>query len=191
MLSYFIVLLAFMAPTQPNLIEERLNEKVKEHNLQKEEIVMLVDYSLPIKEKRFFVYNTRKKEVLYSDYVGHAYKSGQDHPVRTSNGRGSLKTSLGLYRIGQKYDGSYGESFRLKGLSMTNSNAYKRYIVVHTIVRPNSTMEFDEKGSVRYVGPEKNKLDYLYSEGCFVFYQESYPEVMIYMKKGRYLLAFR
>ena len=191
MLSYFVIFLAFMAPTQSQTIEEKLEKKVKEHNLEEENIVMLVDYNISINEKRFFVYDTKKKKVLYSDFVGHAYKSGKYRPVRTSNTRGSLKTSLGLYQVGRKYKGSYGESFKLKGLSPTNSNAYKRYIVVHTIMRPNSTMEFDEKGKARYIGPEKGKLNYLYSEGCFVFYQESYPDIMTFMKEGRYLVAFR
>ena len=191
MLTCLVTLLAFMAPTQTTSIEEKLERKAQEHNLIAEDVIMFVDYSIPITEKRFFVYDTKRKRVLYSDFVGHAYKSGDQRPVKTSNVRGSLKTSLGLYQVDRKYKGSYGESFRLKGLSSTNSNALKRHLVVHTIMRPNRTMEFDEKGNVRYVGPEKGKIEYLYSEGCFVFYQESYPDIKSFMKKGRYFVAFK
>ena len=190
MLSCFITFLTFLASTQVISIEEKLERKTAEYEMLSEEIVMFVDYSLSIKQKRFFVYDVKKKKILYSDFVGHAYKSGRYRPIRTSNIRGSLKTSLGVYQVGRKYKGSYGESYKLRGLSSSNSNAFKRYIVVHTIMRPNSTMEFDSKGNVRYVGPDKGKIDYLYSEGCFVFYQESYPDVASFMKKGRYLVAF-
>lgn len=191
MLSYFITFLAFLASTQTLSIEEKLERKAHEYELHSEKIVLFVDYSLSINQKRFFVYDVKKKKILYSDFVGHAYKSGQYRPIRTSNVRGSLKTSLGVYQVGRKYKGSYGESYKLRGLSSSNSNAFKRYIVVHTIMRPNSTMEFDDKGNVRYIAPEKGKVNYLYSEGCFVFYQESYPDVASYMRKGRYLIAFK
>ena len=191
MLNYIIMILAFMAPTKKDTIIEKLENKVIEYKLENKKIVLFVDYSISISKKRFFVYDTKKKKVLYSDYVGHAARSGKYRPVRTSNEPGSLKTSLGVYKVGRKYKGSFGESFKLKGLSETNSNAYKRYIIVHTIYRPNSFMFFGEDGEARMIGPEENKRRYLYSHGCFVFYQETYPDIQKYMKKGRVLVAFK
>ncbi len=40
-------------------------------------------------------------------------------------------SSLGKYKIGEKYRGQYGKSYKLYGLENTNSNAYKRAIVLH------------------------------------------------------------
>ena len=185
-----ILLLSILIPTIGNHTTQKLDKKVHEHNLVSEETIMFIDYSLPITEKRFFVYNPKTKEILYSDYVGHAHKSGDKRPVKTSNKPGSLKTSLGLYKVGNEYDGQYGLSIRLRGLSKSNSNAFKRSIVVHTIIRPDSTLEFTAEGQARYIGPDKNKLSYLYSEGCFVFYQESYIKIIDLMKKGKYLIVF-
>ncbi|CAD0009831.1 peptidase [Flavobacterium chungangense] len=40
-------------------------------------------------------------------------------------------TSLGIYSIGNNYNGIFGKAYRLSGLDETNSNAFKRAIVLH------------------------------------------------------------
>lgn len=91
----------------------------------------IVDFSKPSTERRFIIYNDSGKEI-YRTWVAHGVGSGEGvYAVRFSNEVGSLASSLGLYRIGNKYYGKYGMSFKLHGLSKTNSNAYKRNVVLH------------------------------------------------------------
>jgi len=48
-----------------------------------------------------------------------------------SNTPDSRTSSLGFYMTAHEYNGANGRSMRLFGLEDTNSNAFKRYIVVH------------------------------------------------------------
>ena len=41
-------------------------------------------------------------------------------------------TSLGRYKIGNPYNGRFGRAYKLHGLDSTNSNAFKRYVVLHS-----------------------------------------------------------
>lgn len=133
--------------------------------------VAFVDYSLPLHERRFFVFDTRKKEIVYSTFVGHSPYSGNARPVRTSNVPNTRKTSVGLFKIGKEYYGRFGRSKKLHGLSKTNSNAYKRAIIVHSMP-----------------GIEVSDL---YSWGCFTFFEHDLQHVFSFMKKGTYLLAVK
>lgn len=49
-----------------------------------------------------------------------------------SNTDGSGYTSLGRYRIGTPYNGHFGRSYKLYGLDSTNSQAFRRNIVLHS-----------------------------------------------------------
>ncbi len=167
----------------------KLTEQVEMNNLQKQKVVLLIDYRKPISQKRFFVFDYKNKKILYEDFVGHASSSGNKIPIQNSNTPGSLKTSLGLYSVGKKYYGSYGESFKLHGLEKQNSNAYRRGIIIHTIRRP-KILHFDENLSASWEISQENKEKYLYSNGCFVFYEESYSKIITFMKKGRKLIVF-
>ncbi len=51
--------------------------------------------------------------------------------AKFSNVPGCGCSSLEKYKIGEKYRGQYGKSYKLYGLENTNSNAYKRAIVLH------------------------------------------------------------
>ena len=42
-------------------------------------------------------------------------------------------TSLGLYKIGSAYKGRFGLAYKLHGLYSTNSNAFKRFVVLHSM----------------------------------------------------------
>ena len=45
---------------------------------------------------------------------------------------GSNCSSIGRYKIAEKYSGSFGRSYRLDGLDKSNSNARLRSIVLHS-----------------------------------------------------------
>jgi len=93
----------------------------------------LVDMSIHSGRKRFFVYDLERNTVIMSGLVSHGSCNGvfQDH-AQFSNTPGENCTSQGKYKVGEKYVGQYGKSYRLYGLENTNSNAYKRAIVLHS-----------------------------------------------------------
>ena len=51
---------------------------------------------------------------------------------RYSNTVGSGCTSLGKYKIGSPYYGTFGYSYKLYGLDSTNSHAFERTVVLHS-----------------------------------------------------------
>lgn len=92
----------------------------------------LVDMSIPSGEWRFFVYNFRKETVEHSGLVAHGSGSGKgDADLQFSNVPGSLATSLGRYKIGNSYTGSFGLAYKLYGLDNSNNKAYERCVVLH------------------------------------------------------------
>ena len=93
-----------------------------------------IDMSIASGKKRFFVYDLNKNVVLISGLVAHgSCKEGFLTDVKFSNEPGSGCSSLGRYKIGEKYRGQYGVSYKLYGLDNTNSNAYRRSVVLHGI----------------------------------------------------------
>ena len=82
---------------------------------------------------RFYVYDIKNKKILKNGLVAHGMGSeiaGSDS-LKFSNTPNSYCTSLGKYRIGKSYYGSFGKSYKLHGLDATNSKAYERAIVLH------------------------------------------------------------
>jgi len=96
-------------------------------------IAFLVDMGLPSGKYRFFVADLEKDTLILEGLVAHG--SG-DHTFAVeptfSNADGSGCTSLGRYRIGAPYTGHFGRSYKLYGLDSTNSQAFRRNIVLHS-----------------------------------------------------------
>lgn len=101
------------------------------HNHFNQQYCFLVDMHMPSGKKRFFVYNLKKDSIEVTGLVAHG--SGSDHgdSLIFSNVIGSGCTSIGKYKIGKPYNGRFGRSYKLYGLDSTNSNAYKRFVVLH------------------------------------------------------------
>lgn len=111
-----------------------LEEYVTENDFNPE-YCFLVDMSIPSGKKRFFIYNIKKDVVEYSSLVSHgsgSYKPGCNDQLVFSNMPSSNATSIGKYKIGNAYYGTYGLSYKLYGLDSSNNNAYKRAIVLHS-----------------------------------------------------------
>jgi hypothetical protein len=107
-------------------------EFITRQNLNCNEAIF-IDMSLPSGMHRLFVIDLTSHEVVYSTWVSHGKGSGTGAFARRfSNIPNSHCTSLGRYKIGEKYDGINGESYRLEGLDKSNSNAMKRDIVFHS-----------------------------------------------------------
>jgi hypothetical protein len=73
--------------------------------------------------------------LLKSALVAHGIGSETENPdsLIFSNIPDSYMSSLGKYKIGKSYVGSFGKSYKLHGLESTNSKAYERFIVLHKL----------------------------------------------------------
>ena len=95
-------------------------------------ILTLIDFSKPSTEKRFFVFDMEKKQLLYSSVVSHGRNSGENYATSFSNEYGSYKSSLGFYLTESTYQGKNGYSLILNGLEKgINDRARERAIVMH------------------------------------------------------------
>lgn len=91
-----------------------------------------IDYQLPSTQKRLWVVDLTKFDVLYHGLVAHGQGSGAKDATQFSNTPNSHQTSLGLYQTSSTYQGGNGYSLKLEGLEPGfNSNAMSRYIVLH------------------------------------------------------------
>jgi hypothetical protein len=92
----------------------------------------LIDMSIPSGRNRFFVYDLQNQSIYMSALVAHGCcnETFISRP-KFSNSSNSGCSSLGKYKVGELYNGKYGKSFRLYGLDNSNSNAFKRGVVIH------------------------------------------------------------
>jgi len=150
-LSFFFILTGvstiFLFPfnaTQMEKIDTRIDEKAKEAllfckaNDYNTDFCILIDMKIHSGKYRMFVYDFNKQEVERKALCAHGCgkgdkKSTGDQPV-FSNESGSLLTSLGKYKIGIRSYSQWGihVHYKLHGLETSNSNAFKRIIVLHS-----------------------------------------------------------
>lgn len=116
-------------------------EKLREQGaLINDNIISIIDFSLPSTEKRLYVVDLKNYQVLYRTYVAHGKNSGGLMANSFSNKPSSNKSSLGFYKTLGTYMGKHGYSLKLQGLERgINDNAYQRAIVMHgaDYVNPN------------------------------------------------------
>ena len=133
----------------PVKVEQRLWEKAQagkaycDKNGYNTNYCFLVDFSIPSGKKRFFVWDFKGDSIKYSSLCAHGYgkESTPKKPVY-SNVEGSYCSSLGKYKVGIRSYSKWGINvhYKLHGLESTNSNAFKRYIVLHSYT-PVPTLE--------------------------------------------------
>ena len=93
----------------------------------------MIDMGMKSGKKRFFVMDLNTMTIVKRGMVAHGRGSENFTFNKTySNASGSNCTSLGMYKVGAQYQGSYGTSFKLTGLEATNNNAAKRSIILHS-----------------------------------------------------------
>jgi L,D-transpeptidase catalytic domain len=101
-------------------------------NLNKKDIISIIDFSKPSTVKRFFVIDLQKKKLIYNCLVAHGKNSGENYAESFSNRPESLKSSLGFFLTAETYYGAHGYSLRLEGLEKgINNNARARELVIH------------------------------------------------------------
>jgi L,D-transpeptidase catalytic domain len=102
------------------------------HNEYNTRYCFMVDMKIESGKKRFFVYNLKKDSVELSGLVTHGSGKTQSNNIQFSNAEGSLCSSVGKYKVGSSYVGKFGLAFKLYGLDNSNSNAFGRFVVLHS-----------------------------------------------------------
>lgn len=106
----------------------------KDHGmLTNENILTIIDFSLPSDKPRIFVLDVKNFKLLFKTFVAHGRNSGAKYARHFSNRPGSYMSSLGFYVTGSTYFGEHGYSLKLRGEEQgINDNAYRRAIVMHS-----------------------------------------------------------
>lgn len=100
--------------------------------IARDELLTIIDYSLPSDQKRMWVLDVHNKKVLHHSLVAHGRNSGARMARRFSNVPGSYTSSLGFFVTGDTYIGKHGLSLVLEGLEEgINDKARERSIVMH------------------------------------------------------------
>ncbi|HET8839320.1 MAG TPA: murein L,D-transpeptidase catalytic domain family protein [Flavobacteriaceae bacterium] len=106
--------------------------KLSESQKIENNILTIVDFSLPSSQKRMWILDMEKNIVLFHTLVAHGRNTGLNEARNFSNVNGSHKSSLGFYLTAETYFGKHGLSLRLDGMEKgINDQARSRAIVVH------------------------------------------------------------
>lgn len=162
---------------------------LRKGSIVKDNIISIVDFSLPSNRKRLFVIDLDNYRVLYNTYVAHGVNSGKEYAKDFSNKPSSYKSSLGFYETRNTYIGEHGYSLRLNGLEKgINDNANSRDIVIHAADYVNESLIRSQGYIGRSWGcpalPEKlNKpiIDKIKNGSCLFIYCKNNA----YQKKSR------
>ena len=141
-------------------------------------VLIIIDYTKPSNEERFYVLDLNKKKLVYSTRVAHSKNSGLEIPLEFSDDPNSYQSSLGFFVTLGEYNGAYGYSLRLKGLEENvNANAEDRAIVIHggDIVEDEDIKKFGFAGR---------------SLGCPVLPYSLTRQIIDFIKHGRVLFIY-
>lgn len=104
----------------------------REENLDYNNILTIIDYSLPSSKKRLWIFDLQQGKLLFHTYVSHGIKSGVLLTNNFSNKDNSKASSIGVYKTDKPYMGRHGLSLQLDGLDTGfNDNASRRAVVMH------------------------------------------------------------
>ncbi|WMJ74020.1 murein L,D-transpeptidase catalytic domain family protein [Cytophagaceae bacterium ABcell3] len=100
--------------------------------LQNQSIVTIIDYTKPSTEKRLWIIDLDKREIVEHTLVAHGKNTGDNVALNFSNAPGSHMSSQGFFVTKNIYQGKHGKSLRIEGLDENfNNNALSRAIVIH------------------------------------------------------------
>ncbi len=140
-------------------------------------ILTVIDYSLPSRERRLWVLDIDREQVLARELVAHGKNTGDDIARRFSNTPGSYQSSVGMFITGETYAGKHGLSLRLNGVDPTNSNAASRAIVMHGA-------EYVNDGIVAQLGRLGR------SEGCPALSRAGAPRIISLIRGGTVVFSY-
>lgn len=131
---------ATIAPSLDSVMEKKLNlhlsylhERVAAKNYNNT-IAFVIDMHIESGKNRFFVVDLNNDSIMDAGLVTHG-RCNQNwlRGRKYGNAVGCGCTSLGLYKIGSPYKGRFGLAYKLHGLDSTNSNAFQRFVVLHSM----------------------------------------------------------
>ena len=102
-------------------------------SIKNQNFLSVIDFRKKSTLHRFFIINMKTGSVK-AMHTAHGKGSDSDHDGYAesfSNKSGSNASSVGFYKAAESYQGKYGLSLRLDGLSSTNSKARARAVVIH------------------------------------------------------------
>lgn len=144
---YLVILFLFQIGittvySQQSYIGVKASEALKycKKNALNTDYCVLIDMSIHSGKNRLFVYDFKTQKITSSDVCSHGCcdnEWGSDESRTTpifSNTPESHCSSLGKYKIGARGYSNWGihVNYKLHGLEASNSNAYKRAIVLHS-----------------------------------------------------------
>jgi len=113
-------------------------ERAEADGFVRRPVLTIVDYELPSYEKRLWVFDMERGELMFEEWVAHGMGkpagAGGDLEAakRFSNEMGTRMSSLGLFVTAETYHGRHGYTLRLDGLEPgINDAARERLIVFH------------------------------------------------------------
>ena len=156
-------------PTQIAAVEKYLTANPGKYS---KNYAVLIDMKIPSNHYRFFLVDLRKDSIVQKGLVAHGSGSetNKADSLIFSNTPNSYMTSLGIYKFGVAYQGSFGKSYRLHGLDKTNSKAFERAVVFH---------------SYSYVPTEEQDSPIMNSLGCPMVSPDFFDAVDVYIKKEK------
>jgi hypothetical protein len=144
----------------------------------REDLLTVIDYSLPSTEPRLWVLDLERGEVLFHELVAHGRGTGDNYATRFSNLNDSHQTSLGLFVTSGTYTGGNGYSLKLRGLDKGfNDRAEERHIVMH---------------GAWYVSSEQARAQGRLgrSWGCPALSEKMAPKVIDTIKGGSFVFSY-
>lgn len=95
-------------------------------------ICFIADMSLHSGIKRFFVVDLVKDSVLSKGLVAHGSCNTEYlDEAEFGNTVGCGCSALGKYKVSYKYEGRFGDAYKLVGLDTSNNNSFDRCVVLH------------------------------------------------------------
>lgn len=153
-------------------------KKLKTESNLKENIIVVIDFSQPSSNKRFYLIDMNSEKIIYNNYVSHGKNSGVLNAEKFSNTPSSYQSSLGFYRTGETYFGKHGLSLKLDGLEIgINHLARERNIVIHSAY-------YAEEAFVKKYGRLGRSF------GCPSLPAENYKELIHQIKNGTLLFIY-
>jgi len=141
-------------------------------------LLTVIDYSLLSRQRRLWVLDIERAEVLEHELVAHGRNTGDDVARAFSNRSGSNQSSLGTFVTGQTYQGKHGLSLRLHGLDEgLNDKALARAIVIHGA-------DYVNEGIVGSIGRLGR------SQGCPALSAVAAPRVIDLIRDGTVVFSY-
>ena len=94
---------------------------------------LFLDYGIPSGKPRLFVWSFEEGRIVYSGHAMHGPGKGStDEAPVFSNVYGSHCSSVGRFEVTRKRGTRNKTGLRVKGLDISNNNAYTRGIMIHS-----------------------------------------------------------